>query len=258
MKKKNYLAFVLIFIFINHNKALSSKETLSPSSSSVQDQKSPSQSSWEIEPTSMQKEKFRLRQQKKDKKGAPLFHWLNEQNISLQWAYAFLEPENKYAPTLLKEKINENFKNDTILYLNFYQNIFQFAYILKWGVKASAGFTRNEDVESLSFFPLSVSVISQLQIFRHQFIVPFFEMGYSMWNVDFSDFSKLFPFWGVGALVSFSLLKPSLKHTLLDEYGIKDIGINVEMRNNSSPMSFFTKDRGYFFRSFHLGIYFHF
>ncbi len=225
---------------------------------SSQDQDSPSQSSWETEPASMQQEKFRLRQKKRPKKGEPLFRWLNEQNVSFQWAYAFLEQKNKYAPTLLKEKINENFKNDTFLYFNFYQNIFQLPAILKWGLKASAGFTRNEDVESLSFFPLSLSVITHLQVFRHQFIVPFFEMGYSIWNVDFSDFSQHFPFWGVGALISFSLFKPSLQYTLLDEYGIRDIGINLELRNQASPTSFFEKDRGYFLRSLHLGIYFHF
>ncbi|MDE0118944.1 MAG: hypothetical protein OXM55_02920 [Bdellovibrionales bacterium] len=247
---------------------LSLKKNLSPPSppsssaspSSVQDPESTSslQNSWETEPASMQQEKFRLRQRKTNKSRWTLFKWLNEQNISLQWAYAFLEKENKYAPKLLKEKINKNFKNDSLLYFNFYQNIFQLPYIFKWGLKASAGFTRNEDVASLSFFPLSLSVITHLQIFRHQFILPFFEMGYSIWNVDYSDFSTLFPFWGAGALISFSLFKPSLQYTLLDEYGIKDIGINLELRNNSSPMSFFTKDRGYFFRSFHLGIYFHF
>ena len=231
-----------------------------PSSPLPPPQEASSQDSWETEPMTLKQEKFRRKKwgAKSDKSRLALFRWLNEQNISFQWAYAILEKKQKYAPTLLKEKINENFKNDTLLYLNFYQNVVQFPYVLKWGFKASAGFTRNEDIESLSFFPLSLSVITSLQLSKHQFIVPFFEMGYSIWTIDFSDFSQLFPFWGVGALISFSLFKPSLRHTMLDEYGIRDVGINMEFRNNSSPMEFFEKDRGYFLRSIHLGVYFHF
>ncbi len=187
-----------------------------------------------------------------------LFQWLNEQYASFQWAYGFLQEDNQYAPDLLKEKITEKFKNDTLLYLNFHQNIIQFPYVLKWGIRGSVGRTRNADFERSSFFPLSVSVITSLQIFKRQIIVPFFELGYSVWNVNFSDFSKWFPFYGAGMLISFSLFKNSLYHTLFDEYGIRDTGIIVELRNNASPLDFPEKDRGYFLRSLHLGVYLQF
>lgn len=186
-----------------------------------------------------------------------LFRWLNENQISGQWAHGFLSEELKYIPSPLEEEINDSFKNDMFLYLNFHYNIMQFPYVLKWGAKASAGFTRNYDVESTYFIPMSLSIIFHLQIFNHQFLTPFFEIGYSTWNIDFSDeFSEFFPFWTVGGYLSLSIFKRSLQHTLKDEYGITDIGIVVDWRNSSSPFHF--EERAYFLRSLHAGIYFRF
>ena len=210
--------------------------------------------------------KRKVRRKKKSKPSALmaykesliLFQWRNEQEFSIQWAYGFLKQKDKFAPPLLKEKITDKFKNDTMIYLNFHQNILQFPYILKWGLKGSAGLTRNYDHEKTYFFPLSLSIITSLQIFKEQLIVPFFEMGYSTWNIDFSEFSEFFPFWSLGASVSLSLFKPSLRHTMPDEYGIRDIGIIVEVRNHSSPMDLPDKKRGYFLHSVHTGIYFSF
>ena len=184
-----------------------------------------------------------------------LFQWVNEQQMSLQWAYAFLNQTDKFAPTLLQEKINESFRNESLIYFNFHQNIIQFPYILKWGLKASAGVTRNYDVDSTYFIPISLSAMVSFQIFKNQVIVPFFEIGYSFWNVDFSESSDFFPFWGVGADISLSVFKKSLRYTLPDEYGIKDIGLSLEFRSNSSPMDFSEEKRGYFSRSLHVGVY---
>ena len=187
-----------------------------------------------------------------------LFQWLNEQQLSFQWAYGFLKQKDKFAPVLLKERINNTFRNDTIIYLNFHQNILQFPYILKWGLKASAGLTLNKDNKQTYFFPLSLTMIVHLQIFKHQFIVPFFEMGYSTWNIDFSEFSDYFPVWHIGTTISLSLFKNSLRHTLPDEYGIQDIGIILEVRNHSSPTDLPDEKRGYFLHSLHTGLYFKF
>ncbi len=210
--------------------------------------------------------KVKTRRKKKSKPSALmaykesliLFQWRNEQEISIQWAYGFLKQKDRFAPSLLKEKITDKFKNDTMIYLNFHQNILQFPYILKWGLKGSAGLTRNYDHEKTYFFPLSLSIITSLQIFKEQLLVPFFEMGYSTWNIDFSEFSDFFPFWSLGASISLSLFKPSLRHTMPDEYGIRDIGIVVEVRNHSSPLDLPDKERGYFLHSLHTGIYFNF
>lgn len=187
-----------------------------------------------------------------------LFQWFNEQQLSLQWAYGFLKQKDKFAPALLKERLNNTFGNDTIIYLNFHQNILQFPYILKWGLKASAGLTLNKDNKQTYFFPLSLSMIVHLQIFKNQFIVPFFEMGYSTWNIEFSEFSDFFPVWHIGTDISFSLFKNSLRYTLPDEYGIQDIGVTLEVRNHSSPTNMPKKKRGYFLHSLHTGIYFKF
>lgn len=186
-----------------------------------------------------------------------LFRWLDEQQISAQWAYGFLNEEQKYMPSPLAEDINSSFKKDMFLYLNFHYNLLQFPYVLKWGAKASTGFTRNYDVDSTYFIPLSLSIIFHLQIFKYQYITPFFELGYSTWNIDFSnDFSEFFPFWNVGAYISLSIFKRSLRHTMEDEYGITDIGIVIDWRSYSSPFHF--EERAYFLRSFHAGIYFRF
>ena len=190
-----------------------------------------------------------------DRQKLILFQWVNEQQISLQWAYAFLKQTEKHAPDLLKEKIDDSFRNDILFYLNFHQNIIQFPYVLKWGLRASAGMTRNYSIGSTYFIPMSLSATISLQVFEKQIVVPFFEMGYSLWSVDFSESSDFFPFWSVGADISFSIFKSSLRYTLSDEYGIEDIGVSLEVRNHSSPMDFPDEKRGYFLHSLHAGIY---
>ena len=190
----------------------------------------------------------------KSKSSLVLFQWLNEPQFSSELAYIFLKQPKQYAPSLLAEKINQDFLKTT-LFLNFHQNIMQFPYMLKWGIRASTGLTRNEDNESIYFFPLSLSIILSLQIFKDQFITPFFEIGYSAWNIDFSELSEAFPFWSVGTIISLSLFKHSLRYTLPEEYGIQDMGIILEVRNNTSPFDFPDKTRGYFLHSLHAGIY---
>ncbi len=206
-----------------------------------------------------------------------LFQWLNEQQISLQWAGANITKKDfnskeGFAPELLKKEIHfDTFANDRLFYLNFQQNIIQFPYILKWGLRASLGVAFNYDNDRKYFFPMSASGIWSLQIFKHQIIIPFFEMGFSTWNINsyLEEFTPLFPFWGVGASISLALFKNSLRYTLPDEYGIKDLGIILEFRRHSSPLKWLNpwfnsekkewlwpeEKRGYFFDSFHAGIY---
>ena len=187
------------------------------------------------------------------------FSWLNEQEISFQWAYAFWDQKsrNQYAPSLLKKEVGKDFRDEVLLYLNFHQNIMQVPYILKWGLKASAGLARNYDIKGEYFIPLSLSLIFSFQFFKHQFLTPFFEMGFSSWNVGFSDrFTDLFPFWSAGLNISMSLFKKSLRYTFPEEYGIQDMGIQVELRNNLSP--FDNKNMDYFLHSLHVGLYFNF
>ena len=196
----------------------------------------------------------------KTKKAWVLFEWLSENHISLEWAYAFLDPADKdlYAPALLKEKITNSFKNEALLYFNFHRNIIRFPYVLDGGLKASIGLARSYDLKSDYFFPLSLSAIMSLRIWKHQFIVPFLEGGFSSWNINVSgDFSDIFPFWTVGAFVSLSLFKPSLRYIFANDYGVQDIGFIGEWRNHLSPFKKEDK-RGAFLRTLHLGLYVHF
>ena len=211
---------------------------------------------------------------KEQKEKLILFQWLNEQQISLQWAGTNISQKDfvGFAPKLLKKEIHfDTFAYDRLFYLNFKQNIIQFPYILKWGLRASLAAAFNYDNEQKYFFPISISGVWSLQIFKYQALVPFFEMGFSTWNIDFytEKFTYSFPFWSIGVSLSLALLKNSLRYTLPDEYGIKDIGIVMELRRHSSPLKWLNpwfddskkewlwteKNRGYFLTSFHAGIY---
>ena len=187
------------------------------------------------------------------------FKWLRENHISLEWAYGILDQEDKnlYAPPLLKEKISKNFKNEALLYLNFHRNIIRFPYVLDWGLRGSIGLARNYDIKSDYFFPLSLSGIISVRIYDHQAIIPFLEGGISSWNRNISsDFSEVFPFWNVGALLSLSLFKPALRYVFANDYGVQDIGFILEWKNHLSP--FQKEERGVFLKTFHLGLYCHF
>ena len=187
-----------------------------------------------------------------------LFQWANEQEISLQWAYGFLENPDVHAPALLQKTINSSFKNDTFIYLNFHQNFIQFPYIFKWGIRGSAGLTRNYDHQSDYFIPVSVSAVLSLWIFKTQHLTPFVEMGVSGWSVNLSETSDVFPFYGGGVALSLALFKPSLRYTMPEEYGIRDIGFIIEVRNHLSPFDHPEEKTGAFMLSLHAGLYFRF
>ena len=158
---------------------------------------------------------------------------------------------------MLKEKITKNFKNESLLYLNFHRDIIRFPYVLDWGLRGSIGLARSYDLKSDYFFPLSLSGIVSLRVWKHQPVVPFVEGGFSSWNINISsDFSDILPFWTVGAFVSLSLFKPSLRYTFANDYGVKDIGFVLEWRNHFSP--FQKTERGPFLKTIHVGVYGHF
>ena len=206
--------------------------------------------------TQTKKTKIKKSKQVKNKKWV-LFDWLSRNHLSLEWAYGVLKDKDLYAPPLLQEKITKNFKNEALLYLNFHRDIIRFPYILDWGLKASMGLARSYDLKSDYFFPLSFSMIVSMRIKKHQPVVPFAEGGFSSWNINMSgDFSDIFPFWTVGAFVSFSLFKPSLQYMFVNDYGVHDIGFALEWRNHLSP--FKQEERGLFLKTFHLGFYCHF
>lgn len=186
-----------------------------------------------------------------------LFKSLDESTLSVGGIRSFFKSEYNYAPILLKNKINDTFLKK-FMYFNIHTNLFQFPYIIKWGIKLSSGLSRNYDLKSTYFIPLSLSVILNFQLFKHQFITPFLEVGYSTWNINFSEYSNVFPFWSAGSLISLSLFKKSLRYTLLDEYSIKDLGFIVQLKNSLNATTSSKNKLKYFLHSLHIGIYFKF
>ena len=154
------------------------------------------------------------------------FNWLNQVGFSIQGA-GTLNIDREKAPKLIQKSVNKSFLRN-FLFFNVQYYFLQFPSFLRWSVKASTGLTRNYDTQSTKFIPLSISGVLHIRIINA--VVPFIEWGYSLWNIDFSEFSSTFSYWGTGINISFSLFKPSLKYTLPDEYKINDMGIIVESR----------------------------
>ena len=157
-----------------------------------------------------------------------IFHlkWPHQIEFSIQGA-GTLNLAKEKAPELIQENINKSFlRNHLFLSLQYY--LLQFPSFFKWSVKASAGLTRNYDIQSTKFAPLSVGAALHINLINP--FTPFFEVGYSTWNIDFKRFSHAFFYWSTGLNVSFSLFKPSLQYTLPDEYSVNDMGFTLESR----------------------------
>ncbi len=186
----------------------------------------------------------------------PLFRWAMDQQISIEWGKGFLKEPDQRAPSLINKEINDTFLKDALLFFNVQKNLLYFPYIFKWGARASLGLARNYDLEKTYFIPLSLSTVLTFQMIRQQFVFPFVEIGFSKWNIDFNseEFSGWISYWSVGALISFSILKPSLSYTLLDEYKLNDWGLIVEFKSHYDAEN----NRKYFLRTLHIGSYFNF
>ncbi len=178
-----------------------------------------------------------------------MFHlkWPNQIEFSGQGA-GTLNITTQNAPKLIQTNVNKAFlRNHSFLNLQYY--FLQFPSFFKWSLKVSAGLTRNYDTQSTRFIPLNVGGVFHLYLIDS--LVPFFEWGYSVWNINFNEFSSTFFYWGTGLNISFSLFKPSLKYTLADEYKINDMGLNVESR-----WSIYKSNT--FINTLHVGLYLRF
>ena len=185
----------------------------------------------------------------KDSTQSDMFYlkWPNQIEFSVQGA-GTLNITEQTAPELIQTNVNEDFlRNHQFLNLQYY--FLQFPSFFKWSLKASAGWTRNYDNQSTEFIPLSIGGVFHLYLIDS--LVPFFEWGYSVWNINFDQFSSTFFYWGAGLNISFSLFKPSLRYTLPDEYTINDMGLNVESRWS-------TYKSNIFINTLHVGLYLRF
>ena len=167
-------------------------------------------------------------QKLKDSNVSDMFHlkWPHQIEFSVQGA-GTLNLTKEKAPALIQTNINKSFLRNH-LFLNLQYYLLQFPSFFKWSLKTSAGLTRNYDRQSTTFIPLSVGGALHINLINS--LIPFFEVGYSVWNIDFQKFSSGFFYWSVGLNISFSLFKPSLQYTLPDEYDINDMGFAIESR----------------------------
>ena len=167
-------------------------------------------------------------QKPKDSNASNMFHlkWPHQIEFSIQGAGTLSLTKEK-APQFIQENINNSFLRNH-LFLNLQYYLFQIPSFLKWSLKASAGLTRNYDIQSTKFIPLSVGGALHINLIKS--LIPFVEVGYSVWSIDFQKFSSHFFYYGTGLNISFSLFKPSLKYTLPDEYKVNDMGLLLESR----------------------------
>ena len=167
---------------------------------------------------------------KKPKKSnvSHVFHlkWPHQIEFSIQGA-GTLNLTKEKAPQLIQKNINNSFLRNH-LFLNLQYYLLQFPSFFKWSLKASAGLTRNYDIQSTKFAPLSVGGALHINLIKS--LIPFIEAGYSVWGIDFEKFSSHFFYWSTGLNISFSLFKPSLQYTLPDEYKVNDMGFLLESR----------------------------
>ena len=185
----------------------------------------------------------------KDSSVSNIFHfkWPHQIEFSIQGAGTLSLTKEK-APQLIQENINNSFLRNH-LFLNLQYYLFQFPSFFKWSLKASAGLTRNYDIQSTNFAPLSVGGVLHINLINS--LIPFIEAGYSVWNIDFKKFSSHFFYWSTGLNISFSLFKPSLQYTLPDEYKVNDMGLILESRWSIYKDS-------YFIHTLHGGLYLRF
>ena len=182
-----------------------------------------------------------------------LFQWLYLMEVSIQWSYAVFNENSNFIHDDLKEHVEmDKFLKKALFFSHFHIDLIQFPYVLSWGLKLGAGLSRNYDIRSYYFIPLSFSLIYHIRAIKE--LLPFVELGFSSWNIDFSNvFSEFYFFWSVGGKISFSLFKKSLRYTMPSDYGIYDIGMITELRFHSGKQ--YQGETQNFLKTFHVGLY---
>ncbi len=177
-----------------------------------------------------------------EEKNHSLFQWRKEEFRSLffEWG-TLIDPTNlASSPPSQKEDRSPFFPKDSFWYFHVEQPTFLLPYFIKWGVRASVGMAQKKKKNN-HFFLFTLSHVWSVEFFQPQFVVPFVEVGASIWNRQsfMKSFSEIRPFFSLGATFSFSILKPSLNHTLRDEYNILDMGVIVQLRTMKTHKAWF-------------------
>ena len=164
--------------------------------------------------------------------------------VTFSWGRAIDFYSQKTPPLPANQISSQDVKN--LLSAGFSYNFLKTPLFLKWGLKARAGFSLNPDPKSSYLAPLSLTGIVHFQAFKP--IIPFLSAGVSQWLINFKSLSERSFHLSLGARISLSLFKPSLQYTLLDDYGLNDMGITLE-----SLWRFYKNSQ--FMHSFHAGFY---
>ncbi len=185
-----------------------------------------------------------------------LFQIINENNISFEWTKMTVQSDSQVIQIAQGIK-KSSFFNRQLVQLNFYKNWLQIFRVFKWGFQAGAGTTVYYNNQKSFFIPMYVGSVLSLQITQKPFIIPFISAGYSMWSIGFHTLSSVLSHWSAGALISFAIMKSSLGYTLLDEYGIHDMGIIVRTSSCYSVKDWLPQG-DVLAASLHIGAYFRF
>lgn len=187
-----------------------------------------------------------------------LFQVINENHLSFEWTKMTTQSPNEVSQIAQNIKAN-SFFNRQLLQVDFHKNWLQLLHILKWGIQASAGTTLSYggSNQGAFFVPMYMGSILSLQLTKRPYFIPFIAAGYSIWSIGFHTLSSMLFQWSAGAHISFSIMKPSLGYTLLDEYGIHDMGIIAK------TTSYYFVENGLphgniLIASLHIGVYFQF
>ena len=184
-----------------------------------------------------------------------LFSWVLNSKLTFEWAKT-LGPKNYTTtmPIALQNQFDPKKLLGFFLHLHYQFDILKFPHFLKWGLRADAGVTRNYIVKKMLFFPLSFSVVSTVEFIDPQYIYPFIELGASSWwtwEKEDKQFSRMFLFWKAGVLLSFSIFSKSLRYSLPEDYGIRDLGIEISYKS-------LRYQEGVFLNTVHVGAFFKF
>ena len=179
-----------------------------------------------------------------------------ENQLSFGWGKLNLESPSELSKITKNIQASE-LANRQMLELDFQQNWLNIFHILKWGFQASISIPLYKSQTKTFVMPLQLSSILSLQLTHQPRILPFISAGCAVWNINWNAFSSYLAFWSLGTKISFALIKPALNYTLLDDYGIDDIGILIQ------TSSFYLTEKAkpeenIILASWQIGTYFHF
>ncbi len=176
-----------------------------------------------------------------------------ENHLSASFARSY-QKEN--ASIIVHNQDSNDFFNRKFAQLHYQHNVVHFISTVKLGYEAQTGITMQYNNASPLIIPISFGLIYSISNVYLPYIVPFISGGYSIWNIQLSEWSKPMAYWSTGVKISFGLFKSSLNYTLPDEYGLQDMGA-IAKAYFAHPISGIRPQGPYLWYVWSLGVYFH-